>query len=174
MLRFDSPVLRWGYFYCTLSTVLTTMAITPETTQAEDRLKFKRETIQQLLGSLRSARANYNHIRICISMWQSFALVDQRGTVCCICDDITNAFQVLKELRGYAMDEHEDQRPSYDIIAWKWSAPLDPEKERSIYVHPDVWVKAPDDMPKYAENTDNLMLASNVNPRNEKFEVYYP
>jgi len=72
------------------------------------------------------------------------------------------------------MDEHEDQRPSYDIIAWKWSTPLDPEKERSIYVHPDVWVKAPDDMPKYPENTDNLILASNVNPRDERFEVYYP
>ena len=152
------------------------MEVSPDTTQTEDRTKFKRETIQQLLGSLRSARADYNHIRICISMWQSFALVDQRGTVVAIHDDITNAFQILKDLRGYAMDVHEDQRPSYDIIAWKWSVPLHPDNERSIYVHPDIWVKAPEGFksPITTENPDGLVLASNINPFDERFEVYYP
>ena len=152
------------------------MTISPNTTQAEDRLRFKRETINQLLRSRKAAQNEYNHIRICVSMWQSFALVDQLGTVCCICDDITNAFQVLKDLRGYAMDVHEDQRPSYDIIAWKWSVPLDPEKERSIFVHPDIWVKPSKgfESPITTENPNGLVLASNVNPFDDKFEVYYP
>ena len=157
------------------------MEISPDTKQTEDRSKFKRETIRQLLSSRRSARIEYNHIRICISMWQSFALVDQRGTIWAIYDDLTEAVKGCvdhnsAEEEDYQGDGHEDGRTHYTLIAWKWSVPLDPEKERSIYVHPDIWVKASKDFPvfKVTANTDDLVLASNVNPFDDKFEVYYP
>ena len=152
------------------------MTITPDTTQTEDRSKFKRETIHQLLSSKRDIQNEYNHIRICISMWQSFALVDQRDTIWAIYDDLTEAVKGCVYHNSSEEGEHEDQRNCYTLIAWKWPVPLDPEKERSIYVHPDIWVKAPKgwSFPIITGNTDGLVLASNVNPFDDKFEVYYP
>ena len=152
------------------------MTISPNTTQAEDRSKFKRETIHQLLISKRDIQNEYNHIRICISMWQSFALVDQRGTIWGIHDDLTQAVKDCDEMASLAEDEHEDQRTCYTLIAWKWPVPLDPDKKRSIYVFPDIWVKAPEgfESPITTENPDGLVLASNVNPFDDKYEVYYP
>jgi hypothetical protein len=109
-------------------------------------------------------------------MWQSFALVDQRGTIWGIHDDLTQAVKDCDEMASLAEDEHEDQRNHYTLIAWKWPVPLDPEKERSIYVFPDIWVKASKgfESPITTENPDGLVLASNVNPFDDKYEVYYP
>ena len=157
------------------------MTITPETTQAEDRSNFKRETIHNLLSSRRERQIEYNHIRICISMWQSFALVDQRGTIWAIYDDLTEAVRGCVDHNSAEEEEyqdygHDDGRRHFTLIAWKWPVPLDPNKERSIYVHPDIWVKASKDHPvfKITANTDDFVLASNVNPFDDKYEVYYP
>ena len=114
-------------------------------------------------------------------MWQSFALVDQRGTIWEIYDDLTEAVKGCVD-HNYSEEEdcqgdgHEDGRTHYTLIAWKWPVPLDPDKERSIYVHPDIWVKAPKgwSFPIITGNTDGLVLASNVNPFDDKYEVYYP
>jgi len=176
MLHSASPVSRWGYFYCTLSTVLTTMTITPETTEVEDRAEIKRQTLKELIANQHSARATYNHVRLCLSMWQSFALVDQRGTIWAIYDELTEAIKGCVDHNSAAEDEHEDQRNCYTLVAWKWPVPLDPDKKRSIYVHPDIWVKASEGWPapRITANTDDLVLASNVNPFDDKYEVYYP
>ena len=107
-------------------------------------------------------------------MWQSFALVDQRDTIWAIYDDLTEAVKGCVYHNSSEEGEHEDQRNCYTLIAWKWPVPLDPEKERSIYVHPDIWVKSPDVYPTVTANTDRFMLARNVDPTDARFEVYCP
>ena len=109
-------------------------------------------------------------------MWQSFALLDQRGTVWGIYDDLEKEVEGCVDHNEAEEDKHEDQRTYYTLIAWKWAVPLNPDKERSIYVHPDIWVKCPKDwrVPTITANEDNLMLANNVDPCDERFHVYYP
>lgn len=152
------------------------MTISPKTTESEDRADVKRQTLKELIANKHSAQATYNHIRLCLSMWQSFALVDQRGSIWAIYEDLTEAIKGCVNHNDSAEDEHEDQRNCYTLIAWKWPVPLDPDKKRSIYVHPDVWVKAYEGWPspKIDANTDDLILASNINPFDDKYEVYYP
>ena len=153
------------------------MTISPEITQAEDRINFKREQIQHLLKLRKSALIEYNHIRACVSMWQTFALVDQRGTVWAIYDDPHEAAKGCDDHNTTSLEENgEDQCSHYTLIAWKWPVPLDPGKERSIYVHPDIWVKCPEDWrPRITANEDSFMLANNIDPCNDRFEVFrYP
>ena len=147
-----------------------------EMLEAEARTKAKRKTIRQLLGSKRFAEAEYNHIRLCLSLWQSFALINHRGLVESIYDDATQAKKDLKETidrLSFEVEGHE-KLPDCHIIAWKWPVQLDAGKDRSIYVHPDIWVKSPDDYPTVTANTDRFMLASNVDPTDARFEVYCP
>lgn len=141
----------------------------------EEKLETKnRNVLHELLKVKRQAVNDLNHIDACLASWQSYAIVCSFGEIQEIHEHWFDAVKAVNRLNENVEDYYEDQRVYYRAVPWKWNFPLDPDDDKSILVHPDIWVSQASSTPYITRISDGYQLIGHISPADPRLQIFNP